>query len=81
MAHDPLRQRVVVFGGQGGAGLADTLEWDGERWEERATPVAPSARWGASMVFDPIRRKTHLRIRAAHVLLHLAEAAVGGEKP
>ena len=33
MAYDPLRQRVVLYGGIGAEGrLADLWEWDGAQW-------------------------------------------------
>jgi hypothetical protein len=56
MAYDRARQRVVLFGGVNDAQpLADTWEWDGERWKERtrvATADGPSARYGHAMAFD-----------------------------
>ena len=35
MTYDPLRERVVLFGGQAGPAspmLGDTWEWDGKQW-------------------------------------------------
>jgi hypothetical protein len=55
MVHDPLRDRVVVFGG----GLCtqgmrnDTFEWDGKRWTYRQAEVAPERRIFHQMVYDP----------------------------
>jgi cysteine-rich repeat protein len=52
LASDPLRGRVVLFGGQGAQqSLADTWEWDGWRWRA-TTSLLPAARARTSMVFD-----------------------------
>ena len=59
LATDPVRRRVVLFGGQafGGAGeitlLGDTWEWDGTEWTQR-DDVGPSRRAGATMAYDPV---------------------------
>ncbi len=58
MTYDPIRKRVVMFGGgsneAGGLDkLGDTWEWDGQTWTERTGP-GPSGRGGAAMGFDPI---------------------------
>lgn len=55
MAYDPIRQRVVMFGGTTTAGLSanDVWEWDGSNWA--LTPAAgtiPVARVGHAMAFD-----------------------------
>ena len=55
LAFDPLRNRLVLFGGStAGADFADTWEWDGAAgtWTQRSTATAPSARGGAGFVFD-----------------------------
>ena len=66
MAYDPVRQRVVMFGGlqhQEGllsepkAALGDTWEWDGKKWFRRHPRTSPSPRMGAGMAFDPVRKK------------------------
>ncbi|MBK8096167.1 MAG: hypothetical protein IPK26_03620 [Planctomycetes bacterium] len=50
MVFDPIRGRLVLFGGLGlSAELADTWEWDGSDWQQVATPVAPPARTRAAM--------------------------------
>lgn len=63
MAYDSLRDRVVLFGGYGSAKeeskFSDTWEWDGEKWELKATS-GPSARAYASMAFDKKRGITIL---------------------
>ena len=53
MAYDPVRQRVVLFGGEdaGAAVLGDTWEWDGEAWARVAT-IGPSPRSEAMMAFS-----------------------------
>ncbi|MBL8899810.1 MAG: hypothetical protein JNM84_19420 [Planctomycetes bacterium] len=56
MAGDPVRGRVVMFGGRTRSGtvfLADTWEWDGVDWIPRTPAHAPSARMGHAMAFDP----------------------------
>ena len=62
MAYDPVRQRVVLFGGQadGPTWLADTWEWDGVTWIQRSPATSPPMRAHAAMAFDP----THNKMRA-----------------
>ncbi len=59
MAHDPIRDRVVVFGGTncdyGVPMRADTWEWDGQRWSKRFPVTSPPGRYGAEMAFDHVR--------------------------
>ncbi len=63
MAYDPIRRRVVLFGGQSvgpddAINLQDTWEWDGSTWREvPVTGVLPAGRGHHSMVFDPIRQR------------------------
>ena len=54
IAYDSLRQRLVLFGGYGGAGqaLADTRELAGTTWQTPALVVSPPARHAAGMCFD-----------------------------
>ncbi|MEM6532042.1 MAG: hypothetical protein AAF654_05430 [Myxococcota bacterium] len=58
MAYDPVRQEVVLFGGQSrtGADFGDTWIWNGESWRlarsESASGPAPR-RWGR-MAYDPV---------------------------
>lgn len=53
MAYDPVRRRVVLFGGViGTTRQSDTWEWDGTEW--RSLPIAgPTARSEARMDWDP----------------------------
>ncbi|MCA8953491.1 MAG: hypothetical protein KDE27_28520 [Planctomycetes bacterium] len=62
MATDRGRGRVVLFGGQSGAGtpLGDTWEWDGVTWLPRAPANAPVARVNAAMTYDLQRGHTLL---------------------
>ncbi len=54
MAYDPLRRRVVRYGGwQSGLSMARTLEWDGSVW--RRGPDGPGARHGSRLAFDAAR--------------------------
>ena len=58
VAYDPGRGKIVLFGGRFSTPdgevtrLADTWEWDGERWTRAATD-GPSARSGAAMAWHP----------------------------
>jgi hypothetical protein len=57
MAYDPLRGRVVLFGGtSGGLFLGDTWEWDGISWTLKLT-VGTLARGDHAMAFDSVRGK------------------------
>jgi len=67
MAYDSVRHRTVLFGGTafvGGPGpeiqqLADTWEWDGSSWTQRAT-TGPSRRYKHAMAFDSARGRVVL---------------------
>jgi MYXO-CTERM domain-containing protein len=54
MAHDPLRQKTVLFGGNG---RADTWEWDGTRFEKKEPAVSPPFQNAGPLVFDSARGK------------------------
>lgn len=57
MAFDPLRNRIVMFGGRDplGTTLADTWEFDpvNNAWLPIAPPPGPAPRWRHAMAFDP----------------------------
>lgn len=60
MVFDPARNRVVLFGGfDGNSPFGDTWEFDPVtlQWQQIATPVQPSPRWGAKMVYDVARNR------------------------
>ncbi|MHC5064072.1 MAG: Kelch repeat-containing protein [Planctomycetota bacterium] len=62
MALDPIRERIVLFGGisitQSGALLrADTWEFDGAEWTEVQAVNPPPPLVGAAMTWDPINEK------------------------
>src|SRR5439155_8527211 len=62
MAFDPVRRKVVLFGGCGssmcmGGGLADTWEWDGARWTQLAPATSPPARMAHAMAYDGARHQ------------------------
>lgn len=62
-AYDENRQRVVLFGGQAAnKPYADTWEWDGAAWGERALAAgsSPGARRGHKMVWDTARKSIFL---------------------
>jgi hypothetical protein len=53
MFYDPVSFRVVMFGGWDGTQhLNDTWTFDGKRWKEVMTSVAPPARAGAGIAYD-----------------------------
>jgi N-acetylneuraminic acid mutarotase len=58
MVWDPLRERMIVFGGQDdtGALLGDTWAYDpvGNSWTNLHPANPPSARWGQAMVYDSV---------------------------
>ncbi len=55
LAFDAKRGCVVLFGGDGRSGpLGDTWEWDGTRWQQRATE-GPAARTLTRLAYDPER--------------------------
>lgn len=61
MVFDERRTVVVVFGGKSerNLNLADTWEWDGSSWVQRAT-TGPGGRHGHSMCYDAARGVTLL---------------------
>lgn len=52
MAYDSVRQRCVVFGGEGVG--ADTWVWNGATWAQVSPPTSPPARKGHTMAFDAV---------------------------
>ena len=61
VSFDDARSRLVVFGGYDGRNeLGDTIEWDGAQWITMTPDHSPTARHGASMVYDPVRAVTVL---------------------
>ena len=61
MSWDPVRQRVLLFGGENGGHRGDTWEYDSSTstWTQRAT-TGPAARSYSCMVFDTARSVTVL---------------------
>lgn len=59
MTYDPVRGRVLLFGGrlQGDAATGDTWEWDGTSWTAKTTPTAPSPRFDAPLAYDGARQR------------------------
>ena len=63
MAFDTSRGKAVLFGGQTGVGisaaaLADTWEWDGTNWTQRAPATSPPGLSGLGMIYDAARGTT-----------------------
>ena len=59
MAYDAAIHRVVLFGGvdvshSAGCPYNDVWTWNGVTWKEHFPTNAPSGRWAAGMVYDPI---------------------------
>lgn len=53
MAYDPVRKRIVLFGGMRDYNdyFSDTWEWDGEVWTQHDTSASMAPRYGPSMTF------------------------------
>jgi hypothetical protein len=63
MTYDPVRKRVVLFGGYNHIGptwLQDTWEYDGENWHLRTPLVSPPAQVGCAMAFDYVTNRVLL---------------------
>ena len=54
LGSDPVRGRVVLFGGGSFELTNDTWEWDGTTWRRFFPRHSPSPRAGAKMVYDPV---------------------------
>ena len=70
-AHDRLRQRVVLFGGQCALGLncpLSTWEWDGLAWHKIETQETPPAA-PSGMTYDRVLERTLLRASGAAVVI------------
>ncbi|MEO7732415.1 MAG: kelch repeat-containing protein, partial [Kofleriaceae bacterium] len=53
LTYDPVRRRVVLFGGQAGtSSLNDVWEWDGTSWTTSLLVSPPLPREGHAMVYD-----------------------------
>ncbi|MEM7203237.1 MAG: kelch repeat-containing protein [Planctomycetota bacterium] len=61
LSYDPLRQRVLAFGGDEGDLLSgrltrdDLWEWDGATWTQVGLAARPPSRAGAATSYDPAR--------------------------
>lgn len=62
LVYDPVRRRVVLFGGVsvGAELLQDTWEWDGTEWLEQPAPTRPPARRGHALAYDATRGRVVL---------------------
>jgi hypothetical protein len=70
MAYDSVHGKIVLFGGvffpavpfgtQQPAYFADTWEWDGTTWTQRAPPVSPPFLYGHAVAYDSARGRTVL---------------------
>src|SRR5262249_32314354 len=60
LAYDAARTHTLLFGGNDGTALrADTWEWDGNAWNQRAG-TGPTGRAAAGLAFDGVRRRAAL---------------------
>jgi hypothetical protein len=64
MAHDHVRDRIVLWGGAGVSQLADTWEWDGASWTQRVLSQNPPSRAGR-MCYDRGRARVVLVLQAS----------------
>ncbi len=57
LAFDPVRQRVLAFGGipDQQRGWTDAWEWDGSTWQPVAQPASPPGRSNGALAHDPQR--------------------------
>jgi hypothetical protein len=54
MTYDPVRGRMLLFGGGSTTVFNDELwQWDGASWTQRVLPVRPTPRGGGFFTFDP----------------------------
>ena len=63
MAYDPVRGKVIMFGGVNHdttTALADTWEWDGEDWRQLHPQNSPPPLLGPSLATDPVRGRVVL---------------------
>ncbi len=62
MVYDPVRNHVVLFGGQksNGSYSNETWVWNGVDWAQMSPTTSPTARQRSSMVWDPVRQKVIL---------------------
>ena len=58
VTYDPVRAKVVLFGG--GGGLADTWTFDGTAWSQVTTAHAPAGRSGAALAYEYARGQSVL---------------------
>jgi hypothetical protein len=60
LAYDAARDRIVLFGGQSGADLNDTWEFDGTQWTQLAPAASPPPRFSHAMTYDAARQRVVL---------------------
>ena len=61
MSYDPLRDRLVMFGGQvGPVGSNETWEWDGTAWTQRVPLTVPPASTAPAMCWRGLVGRTFL---------------------
>lgn len=58
MAYDPLREKVVLYGGSSGTGKQhdDTWEFDGSTWTKVGNASQHGVKLRHTMVYDPFRK-------------------------
>lgn len=58
MGTDPIRKRIILFGGRNDTTLYDaTWSWDGTDWARLNPPQSPPARVDGVLLFDPVREE------------------------
>jgi hypothetical protein len=67
LSYDPIKRKVVMFGGWNHQDFNDSWEWDGTSWVDVTPPVAPPGRAYHTVVFDA-RRGEHVVFGGARVV-------------
>ena len=86
MAYDEARQQVVLFGGNGVAGLlGDTWVWNGFNWTQRTPASSPPPMADHAMAYDVVRGQVVLFGTSSDTWLwdgfNWSRAAIGGLAP
>lgn len=74
MAFDPLRGRVVLYGGGALAAGRETWEWDGTAWTQATPTTDPGPLTGHAMAWDPTRGEVVLFGGAGQTTAQVSDA-------
>ncbi len=87
MSYDSVHGQVIMFGGQqahgtfAGQPVGDTWVWDGSSWTQEHPQASPSARFGASMAYDPIHDESVLWGGEQSGILFFADTWIWNDGP